>query len=79
MVSIQERLVDGRARYFLDGNVPEHDHLVEKALVELEAEICSAAGVTPDEVSEKMSPIFWKITIEAQQFPPFLLEDCGQP
>lgn len=53
VVSTQERLVDGRARYFPDGNVPEHDHLVEKALLELEAEICSAAGITPVDVSEK--------------------------
>jgi HD superfamily phosphohydrolase YqeK len=53
IVSIAERLEDGRKRYFPDGNLPPDDHLVEKALYKLEKEICSKAGVKPGDINEK--------------------------
>lgn len=52
IVSIPERLADGRERYFPDGDLPENDHLVEKAVYKLEKEICDAAGVKPTDVNE---------------------------
>jgi uncharacterized protein len=50
VVSIKERLEDGRKRYFPDGKVPVDDSLVEKALFELEQEICGRAEIKPDEL-----------------------------
>ncbi len=52
IVSISERLTDGRERYFPDGNLPENDHLVEKAVYALEKEICNAAGLKPEDINE---------------------------
>ncbi len=53
IVSVAERLEDGRQRYFPDGNLPPNDHLVEKALYKLEKEICSKAGIKPKDITEK--------------------------
>lgn len=53
VVSTAERLEDGRKRYYPDGDLPEHDHHVEKALYKLEEEICSKAGIRPEDINEK--------------------------
>lgn len=58
VVSTAERLEDGRKRYYPDGDLPEHDHHVEKALYELEEEICSKAGIRPEEINEKNAEQF---------------------
>jgi uncharacterized protein len=50
VVSIKERLDDGRKRYFPHGDLPPDDSLVEKALVKLEKEICEKAGIMPDDI-----------------------------
>jgi HD superfamily phosphohydrolase YqeK len=53
IVSLTERLKDGRKRYFPDGNLPPDDHQIEQALDNLEEELCSKAGITPEEINEK--------------------------
>lgn len=53
IVSIAERLIDGRERYFPDGDLPENDHHVEKAIYKLEKEICAKAGIKPEDITEK--------------------------
>ncbi len=58
IVSISNRLADGRERYFPDGNLPENDHLVEKAIYKLEKEICTAAGTKPEDITEKAATPF---------------------
>lgn len=58
IVSIAERIQDGRERYFPDGNLPQDDHLVEKALYKLEAEICTKAGIKPEDITEKAVEIY---------------------
>lgn len=52
VVSVEERLKDGRQRYFPDGNVPTTDALVQKALLKLETEIMKAAGLKPEDLSD---------------------------
>ncbi len=53
IVSIQERLLDGRNRYFPSGAVPEEDTEIEKVLYKLEAEILDKAGLKPEDITEK--------------------------
>lgn len=53
IVSIQERLEDGRKRYFPDGNIPKEDQLIEQELMKLETEICMKAGIKPDQINEQ--------------------------
>ena len=55
LVTIKERLEDGRRRYFPDGNPPPNDVKVEKALYALEKEICKAAGIKPSDLDESLS------------------------
>jgi uncharacterized protein len=52
VISIKERLEDGRKRYFPEGDVPAEDALIEKELYRLEAEICGRAGISPDDINE---------------------------
>jgi len=58
IVSITQRLKEGRERWFPDGKIPADDHLVEKALYKLEEEICSKAGVKPEGITEKSVETF---------------------
>jgi uncharacterized protein len=58
IVSISERLIDGRNRYFSEGDLPGNDHLVEKAIAQLEKEICEKAGILPEEINEKEVKLF---------------------
>jgi hypothetical protein len=51
VVSLAERLEDGRRRYFPAGDVPVNEHLVEKAIFKLEVEIMKAAGMKPEDIS----------------------------
>ena len=53
VVSIQERLEDGRKRYFPDGHIPKEDAQIEKALYKLEQELCNHAKIHPEEINEK--------------------------
>ncbi|HLG25943.1 MAG TPA: tRNA (adenosine(37)-N6)-threonylcarbamoyltransferase complex ATPase subunit type 1 TsaE [Candidatus Gracilibacteria bacterium] len=53
IASVKERLEDGRKRYFPDGKIPAGDGLVVKKLYKLEREICQAAKLKPEEISEK--------------------------
>ncbi len=53
IVSIAQRLVDGRKRYFPDGDLPPNDHLVGKAVHRLEEQICAKAGLDPRNVTEE--------------------------
>lgn len=50
IVSLAERLVDGRKRYFPDGNLPPEDPLIEKALYRLEKELCGKANIRPEDI-----------------------------
>lgn len=60
IVSIAERLKDGKKRYFPDGNIPENDGPVEKALYELEKELLTPAGLKPEEITEEaVSHVFY--------------------
>jgi HD superfamily phosphodiesterase len=58
IVSTSQRLKDGKERYFPDGNHPPDHHLVEKALYRLEQEICTAAGITPEQITEESVKMF---------------------
>lgn len=58
IVSIPQRLKDGRERWFPDGNLPPDDHLVEKAIYKLEKEICSKAKLNPGQITEESVQIF---------------------
>jgi uncharacterized protein len=60
ITSIAERLIDGRKRYFPGGKIPQNDDQVEKALYELEKEICSNADIKPEEINEESVRPFWE-------------------
>lgn len=49
VVSIKERIEDGRTRYF-KGKITKEDKNVEKTLFELEAEICTYAKIKPEDI-----------------------------
>ncbi len=51
IVSMRERLDDGRNRYF-GGNMRPQDVEIEKALFSLEREICEKAGIRPEDINE---------------------------
>ena len=53
IVSLAERLEDGRERYFPDGKLPPNHELVEKAIFKLEKEICTVAGIKPQQINEE--------------------------
>lgn len=53
VVTIQERLHDGRTRYFPDGDIPETDAHVEKELYKLEKELLHKANLKPEDINEK--------------------------
>lgn len=52
IVTLDERLEDGRKRYFPDGDVPVSEKGTIKAIRILEHEICDAAGILPDDIRE---------------------------
>ncbi len=60
IVSVKERLEDGRKRYFPDGDVPANDGIIEQALLKLEEEICAKAGIKPDDIHEKAVEIYFE-------------------
>lgn len=51
IVTIQQRIKDGHKRYFADGKIPANDFLVQKALKNLEKEICQNAGIKPGDLN----------------------------
>lgn len=52
IVGLSERVADGRKRYFPDGNFPDEDKLIERALYNLEKELCKKAGIGPEDINE---------------------------
>jgi len=53
VVSLEDRLHDGRERYFPDGNFPENHDTVEKAVFQLESELCQKSHIKPSDINEK--------------------------
>ncbi len=54
VVSLKERLQDGRNRYVPDGNISEDDKKIEQAIMILENEICQKAGILPETITETL-------------------------
>ena len=52
IVTLKQRIEDGRRRYFPDGTIPDDDEKTYKAIVRLEKDLCQAAGMEPAEISE---------------------------
>jgi uncharacterized protein len=52
IVSLKQRIDDGRMRYFPDGNIPEDDEKTYRAIIKLEKELCQASGVDQDEIND---------------------------
>lgn len=58
IVTITERLEDGRKRYFSDGNIPKTDALVEKALFLLEKDLLDQAKLKTTDINEKNISVY---------------------
>jgi len=56
IVSLKERLDDGRRRYFPDGNVPVQDDQVRDVIWHLEKELCDLAHISPEDINETSVP-----------------------
>ena len=52
IVSIKERIEDGRRRYFPEGKIPPDERLVEKQILKLETELCRLAGIAPEDINK---------------------------
>jgi hypothetical protein len=52
VVSLNDRLEDGRRRY--QGSLPLDDSNIHQALTKLENEICSTAGINPDDICDRV-------------------------
>lgn len=53
IVSIKERLADGRLRYPQIHSDIEKDKKIEQKILDLEAELCSEAGIVPSDISDQ--------------------------
>jgi len=53
IVTIRDRLEDGRKRYFGGMKIPKNNSATEKAVYAIEKEICDAAGINPGQINEK--------------------------
>jgi len=58
IVSIAQRLRDGKKRYFPDGKLSPTDKLVVNAIHRLEIEICRKAGIRPEEINDKNIAVY---------------------
>ncbi len=51
VVSVKERLQDGKERYYPDGNTPDNHAEIEKQLYRLENELCELGQIKPEDLA----------------------------
>lgn len=58
LVALEERLHDGKQRYYPNGDIPADQELIEKAVFKLEHELCLMAQILPAQINEQSIAAF---------------------